>query len=300
MSKLKLTMLAVAIGLSIFSVFQSQAQPVDVFDEKYEGSGQVSFVVGQGDVQTQVYAFLQRLYPNTQVIFKNTVTGFLLAEVEISGSSVEYVATDILAGLGLSACFYANNVIEVGLFKKKGICSSAKLPSGQMPEVKRYGDGIFTITNEWFGGYSNQGLIALNNSHMGAIKASYYSTNIPTGTADIDGSFNGFQAEDNSLHLSSTSDGNTELKDNITPPLVGAEFTMSPGALAPQIRKLVLMLDNSPEVVWRLDDNTQWFNSSVIRRDTYLEILADILDSYNAFADVYENDVLVVRSGDIQ
>jgi hypothetical protein len=271
------------------------AKSVDVYDEKYEGFNQVSFVVGQGDVETQVYIFLERLYPDAQILFKNSVKGFLLAEVEISGASVENVATDMLAGLGLSACHYANNVIEVGAYKKRGVCPVSKLPSGDRPKVKRFGDGIFSITNEWFGDYSNQGVHADNRISSGVINASYTSSDLSdSNTFDS-------QNSDQELLTPDDSPANELGPNTLTlPSLNKVEFTMTRGILAPQIRNLVSNLKNAPEVVWELDENTQWFNNSVIRRGTYIEIFADILDSYNAFADFYENNVIVVRNGDFQ
>jgi hypothetical protein len=266
------------------------AKSVDVYDEKYEGLNQVSFVVGQGDVETQVYIFLGRLYPDAQILINNSVKGFLLAEVEISGASVENVATDMLAGLGLSACHYANNVIEVGTYKKRGLCPSLKLSTGDRPTIKRYGDGIFTITNEWFGDYSNQGLLADRRTPVGVFNASY----TPSGSIG---------PQENDLEIPNhevLSSNEVASKTSITPSSNKVEFKMTPGILAPQIRELVSNFENSPEVVWELDANTQWFNNSVIRRETYIEIFADILDSYNAFADSYENDVIVVRNGDFQ
>jgi hypothetical protein len=287
MNKFKFALLIAAI-LTMPTLVN--AKSVDVYDEKYEGLNQVSFVVGQGDVETQAYIFLGRLYPNAQILFKNSVKGFLLAEVEISGVSVENVATDMLAGLGLSACHYANNVIEVGAYKKRGVCPVSKLPSGDRPKVKRFGDGIFSITNEWFGDYSNQGLLANNRISSGVINASYTSPDLTNP-----------QEDDLEVLTPENLPANEVVSDTSTLPSFNkVEFKMTPGILAPQIRELVSNFENSPEVVWELDANTQWFNNSVIRRGTYIEIFADILDSYNAFADSYENDVIVVRNGDFQ
>jgi hypothetical protein len=267
MNKLKFVLLIAAI-LSMPTL--ANARSVDVYEENYDGDNQVSFVVGQGDVETQVHSLFRQLYPDAQVLFKNPVKGFLLADVEIFGSNVDNVATDMLAGLGLSACYYANNVIEVDVYKKRGLCPLSKMSSGDRPKIKRYNDGIFSVTNEWFGEYTSQGLVASNTNGPDVIKASYTP---PSASVS-----------------------------NASPkfPVRNVEFTMIPGSLAPQIRNLVLNLDNPPEVVWELDENTQWFNYSVIRRGTYIEILADILDSYNAFADIYENNVIVVRNSDFQ
>jgi hypothetical protein len=167
------------------------------------------------------------------------------------------------------------------------------LPSGDRPKVKRFGDGIFSITNEWFGDYSNQELLA-DNSFSGVTNASY----IPSVSSD----FSTFDPIDSDLVVPTSDDSiSKELAPNTSTLSLSdkVEFTMTPGILAPQIRNLASYLKNAPEVVWELDENTQWFNNSVIRRENYNKILADILDSYNAFADVYENDVIVIRSGDL-
>ena len=57
-------------------------------------------------------------------------------------------------------------------------------------------------------------------------------------------------------------------------------------------------MDKSPKLVWKLDENLQWFNDNIIERDSYEEILAVVLLSYDAFADVYLNDAIVIREAE--
>ena len=112
MNKLKLFALAI-------TCFPLLAQAVDVYDNEYDKKGYVSFVMKQGEVSERVVELLNLMYPEYNVFFRQEVNGYLPSDLELSGESRETIAVEMLAGLGLSACVYENNIIELGKFKIK-------------------------------------------------------------------------------------------------------------------------------------------------------------------------------------
>ena len=253
---------------------------VEIHDGEYEKQGEISFIVKQGEVTNKVSELFSRLYPNTRVVFKQKINGYLPADIEVSGSDRSVIALEVLAGLGLSACHYENNIVEVGKFKKKGICPTVRMKNARYPKIKKLGDGVLSFTNEWFGkfdpvGYSETGSMAMNASYIQS------SDNFVQGdTTEVIPEMAPIQLMESAA-------------EDAKPVDVAFEFTS--GLLFPQVNELVGKLENSPKLVWELDGNTQWFNKKKIIKPTYEEILATVLESYDAFADVYENDVVVIR-----
>ena len=276
-----------AVITLLYSLVACDAKSIEVVDASFDGAGSMSFVVPQGDVKTQVTVLLKRLYPMSEVVFRHKISGFLPADIEISGANPDQIAIEMLAGLGLSACIYQNNVIEVGKFKRRGLCPSAKLPNDKYPDLEKKGRGILTATNGWYGNFQGSEFEQLvTNGQVKAYAASYSPENI------------GPKVNGESFVNAPGEMTDQQMVDNGVVEEAGVKFLMRPGPLGPQVSELVSKLDNAPQLVWELDDNVQWFNEIEIKRGDYIEIFAEILESYDAFADVYKNNVIVVRGGD--
>ena len=283
MNKLK------AIFFSLLIVpFVSNA--VDVYDEEYESDGHISFVLKQGEVSEQIVSLMKKMYPSHNVVFRQNIGGYLPTDLELSGANREIISVEMLAGMGLSACVYKNSIIEIGKFKKRGICSTAKLPNGKYPDVKKVARGTLSFTDEWYGNFD----LVQQESVMKASHASF-STSHYDGKVDANDNLE-LQKVVAAQEVVNTSEVATDIVVQPSPTLVS--FEIKDGQLLPQIEKLALKLKNSPKVVWELDDNLQWFNDKVIEGESYEEIFARILFSYDAFADVYLNDVVIVREAE--
>lgn len=278
MNKLKLFALAI-------TCFPLLAQAVDVYDKEYDKKGYVSFVMKQGEVSEQVVELLNRMYPEYNVFFRQEVNGYLPSDLELSGESRETIAVEMLAGLGLSACVYENNIIELGKFKKRGICPTVKMKNGSYPKVDKIARGTLSFTNEWFGNFDP----VYVDEQPSATVASFY-TNVTSGPVeDIVGP--------TSMPPVYQKMASTE-EVIVQPTKTTVSFEFKEGNLLPQVEKLVSRMDKSPKLVWKLDENLQWFNDNIIERDSYEEILAVVLLSYDAFADVYLNDAIVIREAE--
>ena len=275
MNKNKLALLGATLILS------NSVSSVEVYDGNYDKEGEVSFIVKQGEVTNKVSELFSRLYPQTRVVFKQEITGYLPADIEVSGSDKSEIALEVLAGLGLSACHYENNVVEIAKFKKRGICPSVKMKSARYPKISRLGDGVLSFTNEWFGKFDPVKYDPINSM---AINATFIET-------APDGNF--LQGEQLPFAVPNEPQPIIQKPVSNEPEMVSFEFTS--GQLLPQMVELVSKLENSPTLEWKLDSNIQWTNTKKIVMPTYDEILAKILDSYDAFADIYDNDVVVIR-----
>lgn len=275
--------LLMLIGLSLFSITVSS---VEVFEESYDKQGEVSFVVKQGEVTKKVTELFSKLYPKVRVVYKQDLKGYLPADIEVSGPDRSIIALEVLAGLGLSACYYENNIIEISKFKKKGICPSVKMKNNQYPDVKRLGDGVLSFTNEWFGNFNP---VQYNINQAQGMNASYILNSTPP-IQELD---NGVVIENTPLNRVGVNPSEKLQEKAVKTGLVSFEFKS--GQLLPQMVELISKLENSPTLEWKLDPNIQWRNNKKIIKPSYDEILAKVLESYDAFADIYENDVVVIR-----
>ena len=283
MNKCLLTMFLVALALPI--------KAVEVVKGSYDGRDYLSFVVRKGDVQTQVASLLKRIYPASSIVFRTQVPGFLPADIEITGPDEAQVAIEMLAGVGLSACHYSNNIIEISKFRRKGICPDARMENGKYPELVRLGNGILTATTQWYGDFGADRMLAANHKGETSGALFYRSSEVELMSSQMD--------IGTGVHDSGYGEEGEASLDTVAVKEPGrVRFKMKKGLLAPQISELLVQFDSSPELVWELDDNTQWFNDSEIVRSNFEQVLADILESYDAFADVYLNDVVVVRSSE--
>lgn len=267
-------------------VLANAANTVDVFEHKYEKDGHVSFILKQGEVSEQVVDLMGKMYPNHNVVFRQQIGGYLPADLELSGNNREVISVEMLAGLGLSACVYKNSIIEIGKFKKRGICSTAKLPNGKYPDVKKVARGTLSFTDEWYGSFDP--IVTQNPTQ--AIAASY-SPEAPIVIKSPDNV--PADAELNPLLETSEPADSVPLPIEIQPTPETVSFEFKHGAIMPQVRELVLKFDGAPPLVWELDENLQWFNNGTIEGKSYEEIFAKVLLSYDAFADVFLNAVIV-------
>lgn len=290
---------AVASWLLVSNCFGS----VKFLNDSYDGVSSMTFFMQSGPVQESTQDLMRKLYPGNEVIFVGPVTGHIPSDLKLTNTDVNGVAMDALAGLGLSACIYENNVIVVKRFTRSGACGVERTAMGNRPRIQKYGRGLLSLTDQWYGNFNDEKLIlqtgvpALVSSgkakaeRIDEVAASRKLTNTQSTQND-----QMVVSTPKSTPLENTSEltAKVESEQASEPESYNVSFVMNKGALQAQIQALAELLPGSPDIVWNLDENEQWFSETELNMPSYEHILAAVLESYDAVADWHLNNVIVI------